>query len=91
MGLKLESEKATSPARACAPHVEPATDDGYGLYHSSYRAVPHLAGSVNPAILALDASRYDSQAKLEIVECAVPIMVLPNSTSFRAGAVSFKA
>lgn len=69
-------------AKAAAPHLVPCTDDGYGLYHSTYRASSNLAGHVHGT---------SARTKLEIVECAVPIAVLPNSTSFRAGAISFQA
>ncbi|CAO1614190.1 unnamed protein product [Sympodiomycopsis kandeliae] len=86
MGLRSGVKDDNTAIKSCAPHLEACSDDGYSLYHSSARAVTNLPGTRQST-----SQRYDSQTKLEIVECAVPITVLPNSTSFRASAVSFKA
>lgn len=60
-------------------HLIPSVDDGFKTYHCAFRAIPHLAGTI------------PKEAKLEIVECAVPLTVLAHSTRFTAGEVAFAA
>lgn len=83
------------------PHLVPTTPDGYGAYHISYRAVPSLAGpladftgervSKGAGGKEANANGYANESKLEVVECSVPIKVLPNSTKFKVGTVHFEA
>ncbi|PWN47196.1 Rgp1-domain-containing protein [Violaceomyces palustris] len=60
------------------PHLLPLPTDGFSLYHSSYTSIPSLSG-------------IQRGTKLETVECSIPLNVLPNSTRFKVGAVSFSA
>lgn len=64
-------------------YLIPCPPDGYSLYHTSYRAAPSLCGPSDNA--------DGKETRLEIVECAVPVSVLPNSTRFKARPVSFAA
>lgn len=70
-------------------HLVPASSDGFSLYHTSLRALPSLAGPL-PRHLN-DPGVQDLETKLETVECAVPVTVLPNSTGFKVGAAEFFA
>ena len=79
------------------PHLVPSTPDGYPLYHQSLRALPSLCGPL-PSFTPDESHRkflqrngYGVDAKLEIVECSVPLVVLPNSTKFKTGSVRFAA
>lgn len=80
-----------------APHLVPGTPDGFALYHQSLRGVPSLCG-VLPSFTPDDAfhkllrrTGHGTESKLEIVECSVPLTVLPNSTRFKTGSVRFAA
>ncbi|UZJ54428.1 hypothetical protein CBS101457_003748 [Exobasidium rhododendri] len=68
-------------------HLLPSIDDGFSTYHRAYRASPNLAG---PASIG-QSSTQPEEAKLEVVECAVPLTVLAHSTRFTAGQVAFLA
>ncbi|PWN37145.1 Rgp1-domain-containing protein [Meira miltonrushii] len=71
-----------------APHLIPGPDDGYAAYHRALRAAPSLAG---PFVGAAPSDDQSAEAKLEVVECAVPLTVLPHSTRFTVGEVGFMA
>lgn len=89
------------------PHLIAGSDDGYAAYHRALRAAPTLAGpwtgaadsnSIDEGTVlrgAAAASYADipasGEAKLEVVECAVPLMVLPHSTRFTVGEVAYSA
>jgi hypothetical protein len=78
-----------APQRARpAPHLVAAPDDGFSAYHRAFRAVPSLAG---PCWDDRRTDGADAEVKLEVVECAVPLNVLPHSTRFNAGEVAFVA
>ncbi|CAO1637659.1 unnamed protein product [Parajaminaea phylloscopi] len=84
------------PAQSQAENDPPAsllrpTHDGYSLWHSSYRAIECLSGPQSTAPTPTRTQNATTGTKLEIVECAVPLVVLPNSTRFRAQPVSFAA
>ena len=70
------------------PHLIPGPDDGYAAYHRALRAAPSLAG---PFVSATPSEDHSVEAKLEVVECAVPLTVLPHSTRFTVGEVGFMA
>lgn len=73
-----------------SPHLIPGPDDGYASYHRALRASPSLAGpfiGISPS----DVNDQPIEAKLEVVECAVPLTVLPHSTRFTVGEVGFMA
>ncbi|KDN50410.1 Rgp1-domain-containing protein [Tilletiaria anomala UBC 951] len=79
------------------PHLVPGTPDGFALYHQSLRALPSLCGPL-PSFTPDESHRsflkrngYGVEAKLEIVECSVPLVVLPNSTRFKTASVRFAA
>lgn len=71
-----------------SPHLIPGPDDGYAAYHRALRAAPSLAG---PFVGAAPSDDQSAEAKLEVVECAVPLTVLPHSTRFTVGEVGFMA
>ncbi len=88
---------AAAKRRLPPPHLVPGTPDGYPLYHQTLRAVPALCGPL-PSFTPDEAHTnwlrdhgYGLETKLEIVECSVPLVVLPNSTRFRTGSVRFAA
>ena len=79
------------------PHLVPGTPDGFALYHQSLRALPALSGPL-PSFTPdesfqtyLASKGIGTESKLEIVECSVPLAVLPNSTRFRTSSVRFAA
>lgn len=68
------------------PHLTPLPSDGYEHFHTSLTALPALSGPApHGAPAGLEAT------KLEVVECAVPLNVLPHSTRFRPGEASVYA
>lgn len=76
------------------PHLLPTASDGYARYHVSVRAINSLAGSAahnasSTNLLALLGCA--AETKLETVECAVPVSILPNSTSYKVGDAEFYA
>ncbi|MCO5565533.1 hypothetical protein L7F22_019207 [Adiantum nelumboides] len=73
-----------------SPHLIPGPDDGYAAYHRALRAAPSLAGPFVGATTS-DSNDQLAEAKLEVVECAVPLTVLPHSTRFTVGEVGFMA
>lgn len=80
-------EKAKPP-----PHLMPSSADGFSRYHISLRGVDSLAGSVGEqAKVGLKQMGCAAETKLETVECAVPVSILPNSTSFKVGDAEFYA
>uniref|UniRef100_V5EVF8 Rgp1-domain-containing protein n=2 Tax=Kalmanozyma brasiliensis (strain GHG001) TaxID=1365824 RepID=V5EVF8_KALBG len=77
------------------PHLLPTQSDGFSRYHVSVRAIDSLAGSATglgaesaKALAELGCAR---ETKLETVECAVPVSILPNSTSYKVGDAEFYA
>lgn len=74
-----------------APHLIPGPDDGYAAYHRALRASPALAGPWTGQMLQQAGDLPPPEAKLEVVECAVPLTVLPHSTKFTVGEVAFVA
>ncbi len=80
-------EKAKPP-----PHLMPGSADGFSRYHISLRGVDSLAGSVGEqSKVGLKQMGCAAETKLETVECAVPVSILPNSTSFKVGDAEFYA
>lgn len=77
------------------PHLLPASSDGFARYHVSVRALDSLAGSAtaNAASAAKVLAQLGcaTETKLETVECAVPVSILPNSTSYKVGDAEFYA
>ena len=76
------------------PHLLPAQGDGFSRYHVSVRGIDSLAGRVTNGGMAAKVLREMGRAretKLETVECAVPVSVLPNSTSYKVGDAEFYA
>lgn len=65
------------------PHLEGVADD-FAAYHTSYRPVEALCGPVDSA-----ANRRDAQ--LEIVECAIPVVVYPNASKSQTATVDMYA
>ncbi|PWN93113.1 Rgp1-domain-containing protein [Acaromyces ingoldii] len=91
--------------RAVPPvHLEEASSsrDAFSAYHAALRGVSSLSGPHTPKSVSVlskeddgeareDEANPNQEAKLEIVECAVPLHVLAHSTRFRTGSVSFTA
>ncbi|SJX63674.1 uncharacterized protein SRS1_14424 [Sporisorium reilianum f. sp. reilianum] len=77
------------------PHLLPASSDGFSRYHVSVRALDSLAGAAappgTPLAKALAQLGCATETKLETVECAVPVSILPNSTSYKVGDAEFYA
>lgn len=73
-----------------SPHLIPGLDDGYAAYHRALRASPSLAGPFTGDV-PTDSQDLPPEAKLEVVECAVPLTVLPHSTRFTVGEIAFMA
>ncbi len=94
------SEKqATKPSPLFPPpHLLPGPSDGFSRYHIAVRALDSLAGSpAASSANAVESAKVLAQmgcakeTKLETVECAVPVSVLPNSTSYKVGDAEFYA
>ncbi|SOV07523.1 uncharacterized protein UDID_05296 [Ustilago sp. UG-2017a] len=88
---KLEQNKLLPP-----PHLGPGPTDGFAKYHISLRALDSLAGPAthhigNQAATLLTTIGMARETKLETVECAVPVSVLANSTTFKVGEAHFFA
>lgn len=88
---KLQQSKLSPP-----PHLLPGSSDGFSRYHISVRALDSLAGmatgdSANAAAKVLKAMGCARETKLETVECAVPVSILPNSTIYKVGDAEFYA
>lgn len=81
-GKEQDKGRPSPPA-----HLVPSIDDGYSTYHCAYRAAPALAGPT----AAGGGADVGKEAKLEVVECAVPLTVLAHSTRFTVGEVAFMA
>ena len=81
--LRLSLLTQTSHQGAVAvqppPHIE-ARSEGYAAYHHSYHGAPALCGHKGPI-----------STRLEIVECSVPVTVLPNRSKRRTGPVELYA
>ena len=76
------------------PHLLPASSDGFSRYHVAVRATDSLAGATQANGLArkvLAELGCARETKLETVECAVPVSILPNSTSYKVGDAEFYA
>ncbi|SPO27730.1 uncharacterized protein UTRI_04231_B [Ustilago trichophora] len=78
------------------PHLHPSASDGFSRYHIVLRATDSLAGSIanisdSTCRKALSYMDCATETKLETVECAVPISILANSTSFKVGDAEFYA
>jgi hypothetical protein len=77
------------------PHLMPGPSDGFSRYHISLTALTNLAGpvaqSTTTASEVLSTLGWSAETKLETVECAVPIAILPNSTGFKVGDAEFYA
>ncbi|TKY84508.1 hypothetical protein EX895_006409 [Sporisorium graminicola] len=77
------------------PHLLPASSDGFSRYHVSVRALGSLAGVIaapgTALANALAQLGFAAETKLETVECAVPVSVLPNSTTYKVGDAEFYA
>ena len=90
-----ESPNSTQDKLLPPPHLLPGPSDGFSRYHISLRALDSLAGSATrgdaAAAKVLAQLGCASETKLETVECAVPVSVLPNSTSYKAGDAEFYA
>ncbi|PWN44628.1 Rgp1-domain-containing protein [Ceraceosorus guamensis] len=86
------------PRGAPPSHLIPVESDGYEHFHASLVAVPHLSGPLHPSLMPTTTSKEEESGgasmrapegtKLEVVECAVPLNVLPHSTRFQPGAAS---
>ena len=91
-GEKQKQSKLLPP-----PHLLPASSDGFSRYHVSVRALDSLAGlaranaGTTETAKALKELGYAQETKLETVECAVPVSILPNSTSYKVGDAEFYA
>ncbi|PWY98184.1 Rgp1-domain-containing protein [Testicularia cyperi] len=98
------AEPATETAKPAAvpsrlpppPHLVPSPSDGFGRYHISLSAVPSLAGTATAlesraSRKMLDKLGFAAETRLETVECAVPVTILPNSTGFKVGNAEFFA
>ncbi|GAC93875.1 hypothetical protein PHSY_001442 [Pseudozyma hubeiensis SY62] len=77
------------------PHLLPTSSDGFARYHVGVRALDSLAGSATahgaPVAKVLAQLGCAVETKLETVECAVPVSILPNSTSYKVGDAEFYA
>lgn len=74
------------------PHLLPAPTDGYSRYHISLTAISSLASAQSLASSEQKPDlRFAPETKLETVECAVPITVLPNTTGFKVKDAHFFA
>ncbi|SNX85915.1 uncharacterized protein MEPE_04624 [Melanopsichium pennsylvanicum] len=92
---KKEAEKEGMNKLLPPPHLLPGSSDGFTRYHVSVRALDNLAGSATGSNTAagkvLAQLGYAKETKLETVECAVPVSILPNSTSYKVGDAEFYA
>ncbi|KAJ1036724.1 hypothetical protein NDA10_004996 [Ustilago hordei] len=78
------------------PHLVPSPTDGFAKYHINLTALDSLAGPAthyinNQAATLLTTTGMARETKLETVECAIPISVLANSTTFKIGDALFFA
>ncbi|PWO00113.1 Rgp1-domain-containing protein [Tilletiopsis washingtonensis] len=95
--LTLSTVKASATALRVAPppHLEAVGEDGYEHYHLSLCAVDALSGPASAArhaqLQRQEGEEWPQGTKLELVECAVPLAVLPHSTRFQPGAASVYA
>lgn len=63
-------------------HLVSGPDDGYSAFHRTQNAISALPGPWTDG-------NTSSETKIEVVECAVPLTVLPHSTRFTVGEVAF--
>ena len=93
--VKSENDDQAQQKLLPPPHLLPASSDGFSRYHVSVRALDSLVGSptphASPLGKALAQLGFATETKLETVECAVPVSILPNSTSYKVGDAEFYA